>query len=226
MTSEAIRRGLEAQHRHLRERLSAGMPRLGWKIAINDPAMQRRLGIEGPLVGYLRGDASVAPGSVYRLGPGARGAAEVEIALRIGRDVAAGAEPGVARAAIASLAPAIEVVDYSLPSEPLAALVEHDFFHRAVVLGDAVRAGAGLEGVAPRVLRGGAEEERGDLGLIPGDLGDLVRLVAETLAPLGDGVRAGDVIISGALTRPLRVAPGDRIAADLGALGSVEVRFA
>ena len=78
----------------------------------------------------------------------------------------------------------------------------------------------------PRLSKGGAPAGAGDASLVPADLAEIVRLVADFLAPRGEGLEAGDWILSGACTSPLRVEAGDEVRADFGPLGSVSVRFA
>ena len=46
------------------------------------------------------------------------------------------------------------------------------------------------------------------------------------LAPLGDGLRKGDIVLGGSFTRPVDIASGDVIFADYGALGAIGVSFA
>ena len=43
---------------------------------------------------------------------------------------------------------------------------------------------------------------------------------------MGDPLRAGEVVLSGALGAMVAVAPGDHVRAELSVLGSVEVTFA
>ena len=50
-----IAAGMARQLAAYHEALAAGMPRLGWKIGINDPAAQQRMGIAATLVGWLDG---------------------------------------------------------------------------------------------------------------------------------------------------------------------------
>lgn len=49
--------------------------------------------------------------------------------------------------------------------------------------------------------------------------------MADSLGAVGEHLRAGERIIAGSLVKPIEVEPGDTLTADLGPLGSVEVRF-
>ena len=42
---------------------------------------------------------------------------------------------------------------------------------------------------------------------------------------LGSGLRAGDVVMSGALAKMVAAEPGSRFVADFGGLGTVRVQF-
>jgi 2-keto-4-pentenoate hydratase len=53
-----------------------------------------------------------------------------------------------------------------------------------------------------------------------------VRFVAETVGSLGEELRAGDVILSGLLVPgAIWTEPGDRVSADYGPLGRLEIAF-
>ncbi len=49
--------------------------------------------------------------------------------------------------------------------------------------------------------------------------------LANELRELGIGLRSGQVVTTGTCMTPLELVAGDRVRADFGALGSVEVRF-
>ena len=53
----------------------------------------------------------------------------------------------------------------------------------------------------------------------------MLEALAETLAANGEALRAGDVVITGAVVPPIDVAPGQTLLAKLDPLGSIEVRF-
>jgi len=105
--------------------------------------------------------------------------------------------------------------------------VAGNVFHRAVAFGPSTPAppGAWLEGLSARIVRNGVQTEALDAAAAAGDLIEIVRFVADTLAACGERLRAGDRIIAGSLGRLVLVEPGDVVRADLGRLGSVMLRL-
>ena len=53
----------------------------------------------------------------------------------------------------------------------------------------------------------------------------VLRALTEVLEANGEALRAGDVVITGAVVPPIEVAPGQVLRADMSRLGSIEVRF-
>ena len=64
-----------------------------------------------------------------------------------------------------------------------------------------------------------------DPSLVPADLPGLVARIAASTRRRGEGIEAGDWLLCGACTPPVRVEAGDEIDADFGSLGAVRVRF-
>ncbi len=222
-----IRRGMRTHLAALEEALERGDRRAGWKIGFNDPAAQERMGLDATLIGHLVGSRVLASGATCTLPEGAAGRVEVEVAIELASDVPASADLADARDAIRRLLPALEVVDFSRSFDDVETILGHDIFHEAVVFGKegSGRFGSSLEGVAAIASRNGERVAEGDLSLVPADLAEVVRHVADSLAAVGEHLRAGERIIAGSLVKPIEVAPGDRVSADLGPLGTVEVRF-
>lgn len=210
-------RGLEAQAAKLRARLAAGERRVGWKIALNDPRVQRALGIGAPVIGYLTSATVVASGAVHPLSGATRPAVEPEVAVHVG-------EGGQ----VAALGAALEVIDVDMPFEDLGAILERNVFHRAAALGPPVAGVTGLGGLTARLRRDGAEDTTIDVGAAALDPGHVVRLVGGYLEALGDALRAGDVIIAGSLVTAIPLEGPGRIELEVDSLGSValEVRSA
>jgi 2-oxo-3-hexenedioate decarboxylase len=224
-----VARGMRAQLEMRRKRLDSGDVALGWKVGFAAPEMLKRLEITGPLVGFLTRKALVHSGANVSLAGWARPVAEPEIAVHIGRDVSAGADHATAKAAIAGISPAIEIVDVTEPPEYPERILSGNIYQRHVVLAGAApaRAGSAADGVVCRVLRRGREFARtGDPQANTGKWVDIVRHVADVLDAFGERLRGGEIIITGSVVPQIAIEPGeDAIAFEVDPVGAVEVRF-
>ena len=209
---EAIDRGMKAQLREFRDAIVQGQPRLGWKIGINDPKMLERLELVWPVVGWLSGARALRSGDTYTLRPGTRVALEAEVAIRMGGG-----------GAVAAIAPAFELVNYSVPGDSFESVLAHDIFHDAVVLGRETLPVPIVDDTWPHVTCNGEEVARRDPSFSVLQPAAMVRHVAATLARYGETLETGDWVILGTLIRPVPVHAGDRFIADFGPLGRVTV---
>jgi len=223
-----IGRGMRAQLALRAERIAAGEKPLGWKVGFGAPAAMKKLQIEAPLVGFLMERALLRSGASILVDQWIKPAAEAEIAVHMGHALAGGADRLAAAAAIAGLAPAIEIADVEFPPDDVERILAADIYQRHVILGprDASRAGCRLEGLDCRVLRNGAESARtADPQALTGDYIDIVRHVADVLHACGQRLEAGEVIITGSITPPLWVEAGDEIHFELEPIGKLSVSF-
>jgi 2-keto-4-pentenoate hydratase len=225
MTDPRVARGMARQLARLRALVAGGAARVGWKVGFNVPAVQRMLGLSGPVVGHLTLATALVAGEPHSLAGATRVGVEPEVAIHLGADVPAGATAAAAREAIVGLGPALEVIDVDRPFEDLETLCAENVFHRAFLIGptDPGAAGGVLSGVTARVLHRGAEVASLDAGAAAGDLAAVVRFVADFLAPHGERLVAGDWIIAGSLVAPVWVAAGDVVVLELGGIGDVEL---
>ena len=222
-------RGMRAQLETRRKRLESGDAPLGWKVGFAAPDMLKRLGISGPLVGFLTRNALVRSGATVSLAGWTKPVAEPEIAVHLGRDVSAAADHAAAQAAIAGISPAIELADVSAPPEDPEHILSGNIYQRHVVLSGETpaRAGGAAGGLICRIIRRGSEFARTDDP--PANTGkwvDIVRHVADVLAAFGERLRSGEIIITGSVVPPLAIEPGeDAIAFEVDPIGGVTVRF-
>lgn len=218
---------IREQLRTLGQRLAAGMPRAGWKICVNDPRMQKRLGLSSSFVGFLDGVRHLSSGEVWKVEEGAVLGVEPEFAIRFRESVDARADADAIRRAIEGVAPAIEVVDWRSAKFDLATLASSSSFHAGFVTGalcplDDVPA---ISDWCPMFQRGDDVLGVPDPALVPADLTLLVADVARFLAGYGQRIEAGDWLMCGACTNPGRVEAGDIVEADFTTLGGVYVKF-
>jgi len=225
-----IHSGMTTQLATRRARIAAGETPLGWKVGLGAPASLEKLGIAAPAVGYLMQGAQLPSGATVSFKGYVRPVAEIEIAVRMARDLGGDASPADALAAIDSIRPAIEIADLDLVPAPdnLDAVVGRNIFQRHVLFGERSRVGASLDGIVSRLIRRGVEANNtDDPEALTGKLADTVAHVANTLAAFGERLSAGDVIITGSITPPL-VIEGDETALThaLDPVGEVSVAFA
>lgn len=220
VSQDRLARGLRAQMQRRRKVLAVGAAPVGWKIGFNLAAVQERLGLEAPVIGFLTSEGLLEPDATHPAG----GLAECEVAIHLGADVEPGATREEAIAAVAALGPAIEVADIPDLELGIETILEGNVFHRAVAFGEPVP-GATLAGVTARVLLDGEARGSCDALAATGDPAAIVAHVAELAGVAGERLRAGERIIAGAMPPLLVPEPGQRVELDLGPLGSVALGF-
>ena len=223
----ALRRGMQAQLAEWRSTVQAHGNRLGWKIGFGDHAAQQRMGLAAPVLGFLRRDRLLASGGIFRMPANAVIKAEVEVAIRMGRDVAAGVTVAEAESAIAACAPAVEVVDVTRRLEGIEALLRGNLYQAAVLLGPEQSAipSSPRQTLQARLHVDGKSVRESEPLRLPERFGELVQTAAETLSQHGEQLAAGDWIICGAIMEPLVVSPGNRIEVEMSSFERVTLGF-
>lgn len=206
-------------------RLKGGV-RAGYKLGFTSAAMREQMGVDHPNSGVLLADMRL-PEQRLPAGVLIQPRIEPEIAILLGRDLhGAQLTPEQVAAATAAVLPAIEVVDSRY----------RDYRFKSVDnIADNSSAARYLLG-APRALSGvGDLRLVGVLLSIDGVLVDQGLGVAALGSPLaavawlaghlstrGEGLQAGEVVLTGGLTRAYALGPGQTACAEFGAgLGSL-----
>ncbi|MGD9734301.1 MAG: 2-keto-4-pentenoate hydratase [Solirubrobacterales bacterium] len=211
-------------------RLAAGDVLVGRKIGLTSKPMQRLLGVAEPDFGALLGGMAVEDGGSIAVDRLLAPRAEAEIAFLIESELAG---PGVtgasAAAAIGGAVAAIEIIDSRIADWEIQLVdtVADNASSARFALGSKVvpldELDLRLEGMA---LSSG--EEVVSTGAGAAALGDPLRCVAwlaDALAEFGDGLRPGDVVLSGALHAAVPVTAGETLRGEFTNLGSVAVAF-
>jgi 2-keto-4-pentenoate hydratase len=224
-----IERGMQAQLRLRRQQLQEGARQIGWKVGFGAPAAKEKLRLRAPLVGYLLDRALLESGATVSIAAWQRPVAEAEIAVHIGQDVPAHANRETVRRAISAVGPAIELADVQCAMDDVEAILSCDIFQRHVIVGprDIMRSGGRLDGLRGRLTRSGKDVPVPvDLESNTGRIHDIIAHVADTAAAVGDGLRAGQVVICGSLTAPMFLELADTgIDFALEPIGRISVRF-
>jgi 2-keto-4-pentenoate hydratase len=230
MLDERIKRGMGEQLDERRRRIEAGERPLGWKVGFGAPQAMRNLGIDRPLVGHLMRGAVVESGHRFSFPAFAKFALEPEIAVYLGKGIDNGADPAAIKTAIAALGPAIEIADVTFPpSDGPETILAGNVYQRAVILGDVDerRAGAELTGLAASVsVNGVGIDVPDDLESNTGAIVEVVAMVADTLAAMGESLTAGEVIIVGSIVPPLFPEADTTLSYTLGEAAPISVKVA
>ena len=207
-----------------RRRVTAGAARLGWKAAFGSPSGMATLGLDRPLVGFLTRDRLLEAGATVPVEGWTRPMLEAEVAVHIGRDLPSSPDRSDVEDAVAGLSAAIELADLDPPPTDVVEILAGNIFHRHVVLGELHAGRRDVAGMIATITRDDAEVARtDDPQALTGQVVDVVTSMAATLAQVDERLRAGDVVITGAVVPPLEVAPGQRLRVELTGLGALEV---
>jgi len=203
---------------------------IGRKIGLTSTAVQTQLGVDRPDFGVLFDDMQIANGG--RLDPERviQPKAEAEVALILGSDLSNGAATpdDILRAADHAVA-AIEIVDSRIAEWKItfADTVSDNGSSAFFVLGEDRKPLPGLDlytcGMALEV-----DGVLASIGIGAACLGHPLAAaawLANTLAERGEPLRAGDVLLTGALGPMVAITPGQNVKAAIGGLGSVGFTF-
>jgi 2-keto-4-pentenoate hydratase len=209
-------------------------PLFGWKIAATSVAGQRHLNVDGPLAGRLFRERVFEPGSEMPFGANHMRVAEAEFAFRMAIDLPPRPEPypvDEVLAAVATLHPAIEIPDSRYDDFTVvgaAQLIADNACAHYFVLGPATTADWRRMDLVEHPVIGTVsdrETRTGKGGNVLGDPRIALTWLANELSGIGVTLGAGEVVTTGTCIVPLPIASGDRIHADFGPLGSVEIRM-
>lgn len=218
------------QHALTSRRIAAGAGVVGRKIGITSPAVQQQLGVDQPDFGVLFDDTGYATGAAVPIGRLLQPRVEAEVAFVLSADILdANADAASVRSAVDYAVGALEIVDSRITDWDISILdtIADNASSALFVLG-ATR--LTLEEVAPIEVEmtmriDGATVSTGNGAACLGDPLAALAWLARTAVAIGDPLRAGDVILSGALGPMAGITPGQYVEADLGALGTVSATF-
>lgn len=214
----------EVQERVIALREAQGSRRVGRKVGLTSPAVQRQLGVEQPDFGVLLSDMDASGWDAIDSSRLVAPRIEAEIAFILGRDVDRTDRASVL-AAVESVAAALEIVDSRVRDWRISIVdtIADNASSALFVLGDARLP---LDRIEPAEVRMSMSEDgeavsRGDGRACLGDPLTALVWVAETAARLGRPLRAGEVVLSGALGPMVPFERGRTYEARLTGLGSV-----
>ncbi len=219
------------QQRMIARRLEKGEKVVGKKIGVTSKAVMNMLGVGQPDFGYMLDGMIVNEGEVIPMSSLIQPKAEGEIAFVLKKDlIGPGISAADVMAATEGVMPCFEIVDSRIRDWKIKIqdTVADNASCGVFVLGsqmvdvrevDLITCGMVLEKNGEVVVCGaGAATMNSPL--------NAVAWLANTLGRLGVPLKAGEVILSGALGAMVPVQAGDNLRVSIGGLGSCSIRFA
>jgi 2-keto-4-pentenoate hydratase len=203
----------------------------GQKIGLTSKPVQTQLGVDEPDFGTLFSDMILASGAAIEAGRVLQPRVEAEIAFVLKSDLRGERiSPEDVIAATDYVCPALEIcgsriagwdikIEDTIADNASSGLVVVGAQRSKPVLAD-------LAAVAMTIAQNGAAAGEGQGSACLGNPAIAVAWLAEALTRFGGGLKAGDLVMSGALSKMLSAAPGDSFRAEFGAMGSAAVSFA
>jgi len=209
---------------------SQGRRIVGRKAGLTAEAVQKQLGVDQPDFGVLFEDMRVPDGG--RLDPSRciQPKAEAEIAFVLGRDLPS-AETSAAQVAnaVATTHAAIEIVDSRISDWKItfADTVADNGSSAFFVLAEEglPLTGLDLEGAEMELRVNGEVASRGVGSAALGNPLNAAAWLARTLAARGEPLKAGDILLAGALGPMVTLSPGDHIETVVGGIGACSFTY-
>lgn len=215
----------------------AGQRVVGWKIAATSAAGQAHIQVDGPLPGRILEDFVHPMGATLTLAGNRMRVVEPEFAFRLGADLPPRTAPYTAPevlAATAALHPAFELPDSRFADFARAGkaqLIADDACCGRFAFGPAAPEDWRTTDLADHRVQATVQGAQGSVRYtregqgraLLGDPRTALTWLANELSALGIGLRAGDWASCGTCMVPLEVLPGDRVQADYGAFGCIEI---
>jgi 2-keto-4-pentenoate hydratase len=227
----AVQQGL------VQKRLAAGAHVVGRKIGATSKAVQDQLGVDQPDFGYLLDEMDVSAAARPGAAPISMSGllqprVEAEVAFRLGKDIDVPEEEitlAFVRGAVEVALPALEIVDSRIAewqikfTDTVADCASSALF----VVGTDEKPLTELSpiDVVMSLTINGEERSSGDGAACLGDPLEALRWLAVQSARFGDPLRAGQLILSGALGPFVPFAPGDEVVASISGFAPLAVRF-
>jgi len=217
--------------------LGGGVTVAGRKIGATSEAVQRQLGVDQPDFGYLLSDMDVSAAAVGSGGPIpmrtlVQPRVEAEVAFRLARDLDVPEDEitlDLVRQAVDVALPALEIVDSRIADWDIGFTdtVADNASSGLYVVGAEGRPLSELEprDVEMSLTINGEVRSSGTGAACLGDPLEALRWLAVQAARFGDPLRAGHLVLSGALGPFVPFAPGDRVVATISGFAPLSVQF-
>jgi 2-keto-4-pentenoate hydratase len=210
--------------------ISSGRRRVGRKIGLTSKTVQQQLGVDQPDYGTLFSDTEIGHGDSIRREQFIAPRVEAEIALVLERDITeSDASVSEIMRAVAFVVPALEIVDCRIKDWKITIVdtIADNGASSRFVLGMQPRRlhDLDLENCGMTLFRNNEVASIGTGSACLGHPLKAAQWLARTLVTDGEPLRAGDIILTGALGPMVEARSGDLFESHIGGLSSVRLHF-
>lgn len=210
--------------------LNRGRTIVGYKIGITSPVVQRQLGVDQPDSGVLFADMQAANGSTVPTAGLLQPRVEAEIAFILAADLDDDLSDDTIRRAAGVAMPAIEIVDSRVRDWSISIVdtIADNGSAGLFVLGEPAVAAADID-FAARIMQmseNGVTVSEGRGADCLGSPLIALQWLARAARDNGFPLRAGHIVLSGALGPMVPIRAGSTYVAAIDGIGSVQVAFA
>lgn len=211
--------------------LQAGRRIVGAKIGLTSKAVQEQLGVDQPDFGVLFADMQIDDAGSVPADRLLQPKVEAEIAFCLGRDITAvDGQAAELAGAVAFALPALEIVDSRIADWDIGLIdtVADNASSGMFVLGtrSVDIQDIHLASCPMRLEKNGVVASQGSGAACLGDPLNALAWLASMRISQGNPLKAGEIVLSGALGPMVAAAPGDSFRAHIESVGSVSLRFA
>ncbi|MBH5141082.1 2-keto-4-pentenoate hydratase [Rhodococcus erythropolis] len=229
IASNDVAAAYEVQTRNIEARIATGRTVVGRKIGLTSPAVQNQLGVDQPDFGVLLDDFDVSGNAAVDTTTLLQPRIEAEIAFRLSADITepitAEHAPGFVDRVFASF----EIVDSRIAGWDITLVdtVADNASSGLYVLGDSLPRddAPDLTEVTMTMTADGEQVSAGKGSDCLGSPWEALVWLANTSLHYGSPLRAGEVILSGALGPMVAVTPGVTYSATISGVGDVTTTF-
>jgi 2-keto-4-pentenoate hydratase len=209
--------------------VSRGERLIGWKAGFTGKAAQEMFQCPEPVSGFLLGSGVYADRAEVPLSRFVQVVVEAEVAIVLRRDLAGpGVTAPMALSAIEGALPALELVDFRYLGKPGGAdMVADGVYANAIVLGPSLTGVTGLDLALEGLVyeHNGAVVATNTAAEVLGNPINSLAWLANHLGARGLGLSAGQVVMTGSVSKLIHPRAGDTVRATYTRLGSVSARF-
>ncbi len=210
-------------------RVARGDTVIGLKTGLTSQAKQATMGVHQPIFGNLLASTLIPEGEPVRCAELIHPRAEPEIAFLLDDDLEGYVTAAQACAATALVFPAIEIIDSRFANFKfgLSDVIADNTSAARVIFGSAAVGPTELDLrlIGMIYTKNGSVESTAAGAAILGNPWEALAWLARRASGLGRPLRAGHMVLAGALADAVFVNPGDNVRVEFGGLGGLNVAF-